>query len=56
MLKFIVIMLAAFMALTLIVAVFPAMGTNSLALGTHQVPWYWIGLTGLVLTFYKATD
>ena len=55
MLKFIVILLAAFMGMMLICGVFPALGTSALTVGTHHVPWYWIGLTGLVFAFYKAT-
>lgn len=55
MLKFIVILLASFMGMMLICGVFPALGTSALTVGTHNVPWYWIGVTGLVCAFYKAT-
>ena len=55
MLKFIVVLLASFMGMMVLCAVFPALSTSNLTIGTHHVPWYWIGLTGLVFAFYKAT-
>ena len=54
MIKFVIILLASFFALTLFCGFFPGFSTATLAVGEHSIRWYWIGLAGLVAGCYKA--
>jgi len=56
MLKFIVIMLAAFMAVGFIGAVFPSLTSSHITIGSHQVSTYLLSMIGTVFTFYKVVS
>lgn len=56
MFKFIVILLAALMGMTLACAVVPPLASASFTVGNNTVGWYWLGVIGLIVFFYKVTD
>ena len=56
MFKVLVIALAAFAAMMFVCNFFPAVGVSTLTVGTTPIRWYWIGMAGTVLAFYKLTS
>lgn len=56
MLKFIVVVLAAFMAVGFFGSIFPSLTSSHIAIGSHQVSTYLLSMVGTVFTFYKMVS